>query len=44
MFGINSEIELPKLKIILMDDGSIDGSGDICDDFAAIDERIKVIY
>lgn len=32
------------LEIILVDDGSTDGSGDICDDYAAIDDRIKVIH
>ena len=32
------------LEIILVDDGSTDGSGAICDDFARRDERIKVIH
>ena len=32
------------LEIILVDDGSTDGSGAICDDFACRDERIKVIH
>ena len=31
------------LEIIIIDDGSTDGSGLICDDFANRDERIKVI-
>lgn len=32
------------LEIIVIDDGSTDGSGVICDDFAKRDERIKVIH
>lgn len=32
------------LEIILVDDGSPDGSGKICDDFAARDRRVKVIH
>ncbi len=32
------------LEIILVDDGSTDGSGKICDDFAAQDIRAKVIH
>ena len=32
------------LEIILVDDGSKDMSGDICDQYAAYDERIKVIH
>jgi glycosyltransferase involved in cell wall biosynthesis len=32
------------LEIILINDGSTDGSPKICDDYAAIDERIKVIH
>ena len=32
------------LEVILVDDGSSDGSGAICDDFAAKDSRIKVIH
>lgn len=33
-----------KLEIILVDDGSTDNSGAICDDFASKDKRIKVIH
>ena len=32
------------LEIILVDDGSIDGSGQICDNYAGKDSRIKVIH
>lgn len=33
-----------KLEIILVDDGSVDSSPEICDDFALKDKRIKVIH
>lgn len=33
-----------KLEIILVDDGAKDGSGDICDEYSAKDERIRVIH
>lgn len=32
------------LEIILVDDGSTDSSGRMCDSFTALDERIKVIH
>lgn len=32
------------LEVILVDDGSPDNSGKICDDFAKIDNRIRVIH
>lgn len=32
------------LEIILIDDGSIDNSGKICDEYALNDDRIKVIH
>lgn len=32
------------LEIILIDDGSDDGSGQICDDFAESDSRVKVFH
>lgn len=32
------------LELILIDDGSSDGSGAICDDYAAKDSRIRVIH
>ena len=34
----------PNLEIVLIDDGSSDGSGRICDDYALKDKRIKVIH
>lgn len=33
-----------KLEILLVDDGSTDNSGMICDDYAKIDQRVKVIH
>lgn len=34
----------PALEIILVDDGSDDASGEICDKYAALDQRIVVIH
>ena len=44
--GISSLLEQShsNLEIILVDDGSTDSSGSICDEFAAMDERILVIH
>ena len=33
-----------ELEIILVDDGSLDMSGDMCDDYALQDRRIRVIH
>lgn len=35
---------LKDIEIILVNDGSIDNSGSICDEYARIDSRIKVIH
>ena len=43
LYAIESQT-YSNLEIILVDDGSTDESGRLCDDFAAKDSRIKVIH
>lgn len=45
-FCVDSLVEqsLKEIEIILVDDGSSDKSGEICDDYAKKDTRIKVIH
>jgi len=40
----NMDTALVDIEIILVDDGSTDGSGEMCDGFAAKDNRIHVIH
>ena len=32
------------IEVVIVDDGSTDKSGDICDDFSKIDSRAKVVH
>jgi glycosyltransferase involved in cell wall biosynthesis len=36
--------KVKELEVILINDGSVDGSGTICNEFASVDKRVKVIH
>ena len=44
--AINSVLSqtLNEIELFLIDDGSIDGSSELCDNFALKDKRVKVIH
>ena len=40
---LDQKINVP-IEVLLIDDGSTDGCGDVCDKYAARDERVRVIH
>ena len=42
--AVTSALMQGDVRILLMDDGSTDGCGEVCDKYAARDERVRVIH
>ena len=42
--SLTSQTIFPRIEVVLVDDGSTDGSQDLCDDFASAHGNVKVIH